>query len=135
MNDIVKSLLISFFLFSIGAALLYYILFTPAISDMVDSVMGTPSSEKTLGLDQFNKNPSFYLNQDVRVRGEFEKYSNKYNNCPVSVDKLTDNDGNEIRICAINKEFQQGEIYTLRGKIVRDISNSTGTEYYILMVE
>jgi len=135
MNDIVKSLLISFFLFSIGAAALYFILFTPLIGNAVDSVMRTPSSVRVLDLGQFNENPEKYLNKEVHVVGKFEMYSNKYNNCPVPVNRLTDADGNQIRICAADKTFQQGKEYTVDGIIFKGISNSTGTEYYMLRVE
>jgi len=139
MNDILKSLLISFLLFSAAAVLLYFILFTPTISKIVNSFMNNQTVnnqgiKKDFDLEKFSQAPEKYLNTEVSVMGKVELYSDKYNNCPVSVNKLTDENGYRIKICVINKELQQGKTYTLKGKITKDIFNSTGEENYVLRV-
>jgi len=135
MNDIVKALLYSFLSIGTIFGVLFFILFTPYLGNFVDSMMGQKWVEKTLDLEAFNKNPEKYLNLDVVVTGTLELYSNEYRNCPVSVNRLTDKKGYQIRICAPKEDFKKGEEYTLKGKIVKDVSDSTGVEYYILRVE
>jgi len=134
MNDILRSLFYSFLLV-ILFSLVAYVWLSPDFAKRIGSAMDFKWATPGLDLQKFNETPEKYLDAEVTVTGKLSLYSNKYNSCPVSVNRLTDKKGYQMRICSITQELQEGETYSLKGKIVKDTSNSTGVEYYVLKVE
>jgi hypothetical protein len=134
MNDVLKAVF-QMILFTVLFLLVAYVWFSPDFANLIGKKTKYEWDYVSLDLKKFNQTPEYYLNKSLTVKGEFEQYSNAYVNCPVSVNRLKDKEGYFIRICAVNLNFEAGETYTLKGKVVLDTSKSTGKEYYILMAE
>ena len=135
MNDITKSLLLSFLLLIVFLSSIYFLFFTPYIANFVDSMMGTQWEEKSLDLGKFNQNPESYLQKHITVMGKVYLSSEFYINCNRSVKILQDEESNQIKICESSEDLQKEKTYTLKGTLVKDISNFTKKEGYILKLD
>lgn len=133
MGDILKAVIIATLIAgAVFLVLFFSISYIVVFSKLIP--LNYEWSEKSIDFWDFNKDPDKYLGKKVAAQGKFRPESEFYIECNKTIDTLTDEDGYFIKVCGNNEELEKGKTYTLKGKIVKDISNVTKAEGYLLKV-